>query len=414
VNFRHSYALSKPRVSTPSLTDKSALKWIAAAILGGLLAAATGAKAPYIAPNDDRRHFGDPANILFWTPGEKVAGFRNQNLIFPARAVPRGEQVYPLPESFKKLGSTRFSFDGRDLTIDEYITSYNTAGLLVIKDGVIVYEHYGLGNERDTHWTSFSVTKSVTSMLLGAAIRDGYIDHVDEPVTKYLPQLQDSAYDGVNIRHLLTMTSGVEWDETYSDPESDINTVQWPSQLLYKHLRLSARNAEPGTIFNYSTAETQLVGDLVRSATGRDLSTYLSNKIWRPFGMEQDGYWQLTAADQGEFGGSSLSATLRDYGRLGLFALGGGVLPDGSPVLTDDWLKDSVSPSHTNPRYGFQWWLGKNGVYEASGIFGQSIYVDPENGVVIAQHSARDEASNKRDWAAQSAAFRALVEAVSD
>ena len=388
------------------------MKRIFSAVIIGLFAAATLAEAPFISPADDHLYLGNPDNILFWGSKQKVAGFRNSQLISPVARVAAGPHVLELAKNTLPLGATRLVHRGRSLTIDDYFTEFNTAGLLVIKDAVIVYERYDLGNNRDTRWNSFSVAKSVTSMLLGAAIKDGYIDNVDEYVTDYLPALQGSAYDGVTIRHILHMTSGVAWDENYADPESDISTVQWSSQKLYQHLQVSQRSSAPGEVFNYSTAETQLVGDVVRSATGMSLSKYLGDRIWRPFGMESDAYWQLTAPGEGEFGGSSLNATLRDYGRLGLFALGGGTLANGEEVLTEGWMTDSVTASATNAGYGYQWWLGTGGVFEASGIFGQSIYVDPKNAIVIAQHGARDSASEQQDWDAQAAAFRAISEAI--
>ncbi|HEY5644516.1 MAG TPA: serine hydrolase, partial [Pseudomonadales bacterium] len=167
-----------------------------------------------------------------------------------------------------------------------------------------------------------------------------------------------------------------------------------------------------GDKFNYNTAETNLAGTLLRSAIGNNLSTYLSEKIWTPFGMEADAYWQLTEPGGGEFGGCCISATLRDYGRIGLFALHGGKLADGTAVLADGWMGDSVAPSKGFDGYGYFWWLYPGAVYEATGIFGQGIYIDPARNVVIALHSAREHASREEDWALQNALYGALAEAV--
>jgi len=174
------------------------------------------------------------------------------------------------------------------------------------------------------------------------------------------------------------------------------------------------RAAEPGEVFNYNTAETNLAGIVLRSAIGNNLSTYLSEKIWKPFGMEADATWNLTEPGGGEFGGCCINATLRDYGRLGMFALANGRLQDGTEVLPDDWMRDSTTPSAGNPGYGYFWWLGDEHTFGAAGIFGQGIRIDRENNVVIAVHSARDEASNRDDWAWQIALYQALTEAVSD
>ncbi|MEJ2088765.1 MAG: serine hydrolase, partial [Gammaproteobacteria bacterium] len=157
-----------------------------------------------------------------------------------------------------------------------------------------------------------------------------------------------------------------------------------------------------------------LAGTLLRAAIGNNLSTYLTDKIWKPFGMEADAYWQLTEPGGGEFGGCCINATLRDYGRLGLFALGGGVLADGTRVLPAGWMDESTTPSKGYEGYGYFWWLNPDGSYQASGIFGQGIYINEDENVVIALHSAREHASKEEDWPLQGALFAALAKAVAD
>ncbi len=299
------------------------------------------------------------------------------------------------------------------MSTGEYFTKQRVAGLLVIKDGRIVYERYGLGNDETTRWVSFSVAKSVVSMLFGAAVKDGYIKSVDESVTDYLPRLKGSSYDQSTIRNLLQMASGVVWNEDYADPESDVATATYQTLNLYEYLRHKPRNAKPGERFNYNTAETNLAGTLLRSAIGNNLSTYLTDKIWKPFGMEADAYWQLTESGGGEFGGCCINATLRDYGRLGLFALANGRLADGTEVLPASWMAESIAPSKGYNGYGYFWWLTAAGAYQAMGIFGQGIYIDPARNVVIALHSARTSASKDSDWELQNALFSALADAVS-
>lgn len=377
---------------------------LSAGLVGGLALA----DAPYIDPADDEANFGPPGQDLFWTTAQKVAGFRNLEKLALTRAVEPGQRVYELPSRPADLSDFEFEFDGETIGIEEYIRRQNVAGLLVIKEGVIVYERYELGNSADTRWLSWSVTKSVTSMLIGAAIKDGYISSVDDRVTDYLPLLRGSAYDDVRIRHLLQMSSGVEWNEDYDDPESDINTIDWDTLSVYRQLKQKKRVAEPGAEFNYNTAETNLAGSLLRAAVGNNLSTWLGEKIWRPFGMESVAYWELSEPGGGEFGGSSLSATLRDYGRIGLFALREGVLPDGSRVLPDNWMAESTAPSPAYPYYGYLWWLRGGGSFAASGIFGQAIHIEPAHSLVIAQQSAQEVASQRSDWAPRIAFFRAL------
>jgi CubicO group peptidase (beta-lactamase class C family) len=374
--------------------------------------AAPAQSAPFIDPADDAAHFGDPEQVLFWTPPQQVAGYRNMDRIVPVREVRAGDQPLALPEKPVDLAAVAFPHEGGNMTVADYLEQQSVAGLLVIKDGAIVYERYRLGNDRDTRWISYSVAKSVVSMLMGAAIRDGYIASVDEKVTDYLPRLQGSAYDQATLRNILQMASGVAWDETYDDPQSDVNQANWNTLALYDYLAGKPRSGDPGTTFNYNTAETNLVGNVLRAAIGNNLATYLEQKIWQPFGMESDASWNLTEPGGGEFGGCCINATLRDYGRLGLFALNNGRLADGTPVLPKHWMAESTTPSRGAPYYGYLWWLREGGAYQASGIFGQGIYIDPGENLVIALHSARPDADKDEDWELQAALFEAIAEAL--
>jgi CubicO group peptidase (beta-lactamase class C family) len=375
------------------------------------------ADAPTINPADDSNHFGSPEEFLFWTPEQQVAGYRNIKKIMPTRAIEAGDSTYVLPIELAELDEMRFEYDGAELSIDDYLANQAVAGLLVIKNGKIVFERYRLGNTKENVWVSFSVSKSVTSMLVGAAIKDGYIESVDEKVTDYLPRLKGSAYDQSSIRDVMQMSSGVKWNEDYADRQSDLNKLTssvtgWYTVNVYEYLRHLPRDEEPGEVFNYNTAETNLVGNLLRSAIGNNLATYLGEKIWRPFGMESDANWALTEPGGGEAGGCCISATLRDYGRLGLFAMGGGHLADGTAVLADGWMEESTSPSKGYGGYGYLWWLSSDGTYRAVGIFGQGIYINAAEGVVIATHGARPVATNQPYWKIQSAMFNAFVEAL--
>ena len=369
-------------------------------------------EAPFIDPADDATHLGPPEDILFWTPEQQVAGFRNIEKIHPTRTIPAGETPLRLPQRLVELGAVPIHHEEQTMTVDEYFQQQSVAGLLVIKDGKVAYERYGLGNSPESRWISFSVSKSVVSMLIGAALQDGYIRNVDEKVGDYLPRLKGSPYAGTSIRNILQMASGVQWNEDYADPESDVNQASWETLALYEYLGRKPREAEPGTRFNYNTAESNLVGSLLRSAVGNNLSTYLSEKIWQPFGMESNAFWSLTEPRGGEFGGCCISATLRDYGRLGLFALNDGRLADGTAVLPEKWMTESTTPSRGSEGYGYLWWLGENGDFSASGIFGQGIYIAPEERVVIALHSARPDASKRSDWSLQNAMFAALIGAL--
>lgn len=361
----------------------------------------------------DAADFGKAEDQLFWTLQQKIAGYRNMEKITWARQVPSGDNPYPLPRNETDLGGVTFTFADERWSVDDYVQRQNVAGLIVVKDGSIVYERYELGNTEHSRWLSYSVAKSVTSLLVGAALNDGYIDSIDEKISNYLPRLKNSAYDQASIRNILQMASGVAWNEDYADPQSDLNMTPWDTLQLYEYLRDRPRASLPGEVFNYNTAETNLVGTLLRAAIGNNLSTYLSEKIWKPFGMEHDAYWVLSEPGGGEFGGSSLNASLRDYARLGLFAMRNGELPGGRKVLPDGWMAESTAPSPGHAGYGYLWWLRGGNAYAASGIFGQAIHIDPDENVVIALHSARDVASNREDWALQRTLFAALIDAVS-
>ncbi|MDA0205484.1 MAG: serine hydrolase [Acidobacteria bacterium] len=377
-----------------------------------LCSASAHAQAPWIDPADDAQHLGPP-QPLTWTLQQKVSGFRNYDKIFPSRDVAPSTAPYPLPYKPVDLSGVRFEANGQQLTLDDYFIQRNIAGLLVIKNGQIVYERYGLGNTAATRWVSYSVAKSVTSMLVGAAIQDGYIDNIDEKVTDYLPRLRGSAYEQTTIRNLIQMASGVAWDETYDDPNSDVFIDDWSTLFVQRYLSAKPRVAPPGQKFNYNTAETNLVGTLLRAAIGNNLATYLSEKIWQPFGMEAVAKWTLTEAGGGEFGGCCLNATLRDYARLGLFAMSDGVLPDGTRALPNGWMDASTAPSPANEQYGYMWWLQEHGGYAASGIFGQRIYVNPEERLVVVQHAALEAAVNAQQRATQPAMETALIGALS-
>lgn len=373
------------------------------------------ADAPRLDPAEDAKHLAPAqSSILFWTPEQQVAGYRNIDQLLPTRKIKASESPLTLSEALIDLNNLKINHRDIQLTTDEYIKRQNVAGLLVIKSGKVVYERYALGNSRSSLWVSFSVAKSVTSMLVGAAIQDGYIRSVNEKVTDYLPRLKGSAYDQATIRNVLQMSSGVQWNEDYADRKSDVNSAEWDTLNLYKYLQEKPNVSKPGNKFNYNTAETNLAGTLLRSAIGNNLATYLTEKIWQPFGMESDANWQLTETGGGEFGGCCISATLRDYGRLGLFALQHGRLADGTRVLPEKWMEESTSPSKGFAGYGYFWWLGENGNYQASGVFGQGIFINPTEEVVIALHSARADASKETDWELQDALFDALTNALKD
>ena len=323
---------------------------------------------------------------LFWTQEERIVGFRNFDALYDTRPIDNGSAFLPLHPAPMDFSTLEYEVEGATYSLDEHLESHFVAGILVAKGDRILLERYRLGHDETSRWVSYSIAKSVTSMLIGAAIEDGYIRSVDEQVTDFLPRLKGTAYEGTTIRNLLHMASGVAWDEDYTDAESDVGRAGAANgMVLVDYLGGLAREADPGTRFNYNTGETNLVGSVLRAAIGNNASSYLATKVWRPL-MEHPATWSIT--EDVELGGCCIHATLRDYARIGLFALSDGVLPDGTRVLPEGWMRDSTTPSGAYPGYGYLWWLRDGGAYAGIGIFGQLIWVDPKEQVVIVTHSA--------------------------
>lgn len=312
--------------------------------------------------------------------------------------VPRGNKVHRLSQG---MPIAAFSAGGeKEKALEDFLKEQKVAGFLILQDGKIRLEHYALGHSDTNLWSSLSVAKSVTSTLVGAAIEDGYIKSVDDYVTEYIPDLKGSAYDSVTIRHLLTMTSGIRWNENYTAPDSDIarfekDTLVPGMKAIVSYMRHLPAEAQPGKKFNYSTGETHLLGALISSATQQTLSHYLSTKIWMPYGMEQAATWRLDRTGQ-EMAGCCLQMTLRDFARFGQFALEEGRI-NGQSIVPDGWFKIATQiqvPLWPGGGYGFGWWIFNNHSFQALGIHGQMIYIDPSRQLVIAINSMWPEADN--------------------
>lgn len=348
--------------------------------------------------------------LAHWSDAERLGGFRFFDKVLPSQTVKRGTSVYPLPEADRKI-DPRMTFEGEELSVDEFMEENRVSGLIAVKDGGIVLERYAFGRKPDQRWVSFSVTKSITATLAGAAIADGYIKSLDDKVTRYLPELKGGAYDAVSIRDLLTMRSGVAWNEDYADPTSDVYQVGMLPPIgglnpTLRYMKALKRAAPPGKEFLYNTGETDLAGLLVSAAVGKPLSEYLSEKIWAPFGMESDALWPKDTGGH-ERGGCCLNMTLRDYARFGLFAMSGGIA-GGKPVLPKDWMAEATRAHVAKPAYGYFWWVRKDGGYQATGIHGQGIHVLPQQGLVVAVNSAWPRGWDQNYFARQ----LAMVEAI--
>ena len=331
---------------------------------------------------------------LFMTLGERRIAFAHFDALYPTVLLPASPTPSALPTELMDLSDIAFTANEAPHTLASLLQSPHLMGLVVIQDGKVRFEHYAPDHAKDTQWVTFSVTKSVTSLLIGAAIQDGYIASADDPIVKYLPRLEGSEYGQSRIRDILQMASGIAWNEDYEDPASDVAIAGALNGVaLTDYLYSKPRVAAPGTRFNYNTAESNLVGEVLRAAIGMSAGPYLSQKIWQPMGMAFDANWLLSSPFGRETGGCCISATLRDYARLGLFALADGVLPDGTRVLPEGWITASTKPSQGYEGYGYKWWLYGEGRYGARGVFGQAIFIDPAANLVVAAHSNGQVAS---------------------
>ena len=387
--------------------------------LAAVLALAAGAAHAQVALDASKPQ--PIASILTWSPQQQATGYRTIEKIYKTHTIKRGTKVHPLPKAAKQIDPT-FTYQGKTWTTAEYMKAYRVSGLLVLKDGKIVMEKYALGRKPTDRWTSFSVAKSVTSTLVGAAIQDGKIKSINAPVTDYIPELKGSAYEGVTVRQMLMMSSGVKWNEDYTDPKSDVavagQKVTEPGvDPMVSYLRKLPRAHPPGSTFHYNTGETDLVGVLVAKATGMPMSRYASEKIWQPYGMEQDAVW-MTDPGGVERGGCCISMTLRDYGRLAQFVLDGGVA-NGKPVVPPWWTKQATRKqiSLDDPKappgagYGWFWWIAGPDEYDARGIFGQAIATFPKQRLIIVQNAAWPAATGKELSQARAAMFQAVKKA---
>lgn len=339
----------------------------------------------------------DPSDlqVLFWNDAQRSERFRAMEQWFAGHEIPAAKAARPLP-----LGAPLSAQLQRDLA--SLMQDSNAAGLMVLVDGKVAYEDYALGMGAQDRWTSFSVAKSFTSTLLGAAVKDGHIASLDDPVTKYIPGLAGSAYEGVSVRQLATMTSGVKWNESYTDPNSDVAqtnrfVIEYGPEAIVAQMKSLPREAPPGEKWVYKTGETNLIGLVVENAVGKSLAEYAQSKIVEPAGFAGGLFWMVDPRG-GNIGGCCLSLRLSDYARMGQFALegGNGVVPEGWFAEATD---SQVDFGASGFGYGYQWWTYPRASFGAQGIFGQGIALFPDKGVVFAYIGNWKQASDGEERA---------------
>lgn len=341
--------------------------------------------------------------ILFWDQATRDDRFRHMEDHFAGIETGKATHVRALPRGAALDAATVAK-------IAPLLDRINVAGIMVLQDGKVRYERYRLDFGPEQRWTSFSVAKSFTSTLLGAAVKDGALK-LSDPVTKFLPGLAGTAYDGVTVEQVATMTSGVKWNEDYADPNSDVArmlslpVVPGEAQSV-TYAKTLTREAAAGSKWVYKTLETNLLGDIVAAATGRTLADYAREKIVDPAGFAGSLFWMTDLTDR-NIGGCCLSIRLSDYARMGQWVMEG-----GQPSVMPGWFEQAAGKRVDiggGNGYGYQWWTNPMG-FGAQGIFGQYITVIPSKRLVIAVVSSNRVASGKDLGQARLALWQAIAE----
>lgn len=337
---------------------------------------------------------------------DQVESFRNMDAIFPTRVIARGGEPYVIPQGAEIDLPKTYVYDGKTLDSAKFLNDTDTTALVVVHRGKIVREDYWRGNTKDSRTISWSVGKSFISALVGIAVHEGKIKSIDDQITAYAPELKGTGYDGVTIKNALQMSSGVGWNEDYSDQNSDIarfgRALAFGGSMVEFAKTLKQARA-PGTYNLYNSMDAQVLGLVLKNATGETPSDYLSKKIWSRIGAERDAYWVLDDAGN-ELAAGGVNVTARDYAKFGLLYLHDGKW-NGEELVPADWVKASHTPdapflmpgqnenkSETSAGmgYGYFWWIPAevDGPFSAIGIYNQFIYVDPAHDLVIVKTSA--------------------------
>lgn len=327
---------------------------------------------------------------------------------FPHRMLKRGPQVRaftPRPGGLPKL---EIRDRGGVFDLYDFITTNCVEGLIVLKDGQVAFETYQHGLTPETLWHSCSLAKSFASTMVGIAVKEGAIASLDDPVTAYADL--GGRYREVTVRQLLRMTSGVRWNEDYGDPASERRRLlhiqtEWKKGGITGFMQDLPAAAPPGRRWVYNTGESYLVGAVMEGATGMNLVDYMSERFWSKVGMAQDARWWVESPHGGmAIAGSGMNACLGDYARLGRFMLENGRAGDET-LLPDGWRDEAGSPFEIDGKpvpYGYMWWIPElpdpvlKGSFQAEGIYGQYIHVNPAHGIVVAMACTRAKPGYRR------------------
>ena len=333
----------------------------------------------------------------FWDVATLVGSQSQFDEIFESRPVRKA----PSPSRLVRVAEPpiTWTFEGRELSIDDYMARNTTTGLLIARGDTILVERYQYGRTDRHRFTSWSMAKTVTAMLVGIAISEGHIRSVDDLAGAYVPELANTEYGRTSLRHLLQMSSGVRFLEDYSGSDDSSRLARDTFMLLGTGgasavSRYNERAAPPGTKFYYASAETEVLGLVLRGATKRAPAEYLQAKIWQPIGAEADAAWVIDNAGQ-EATYCCLNAVLRDYARLGLLLAHDGNWR-GQQIIPASWVMDATTVRADQPHlragtatpfagYGYQTWIhaGDRRIFTLRGVRGQLIFVYPQGKLVM-------------------------------
>lgn len=332
--------------------------------------------------------------------------FRAMDEIFPHREIAASAGAAPLPRNEQSLDLT-YEWNGGEKSLDQFLEEARTLGLIVLKDGAVIHEEYRMEAGPDDRFTSWSVGKSFVATLVAMAMRDGLIDSLDDPAEKYAAQFEGSDYGGTSLRHLLMMSAGVDFNEDYGAPDSDIDPFFFDAFIMGKNVDEMAaaieRDRPAGEDLHYVSPNTHVLSAVVRAVYDKPLAAIMEEQIWKPLDMSGDAYWsQNVQGGNGiAIGYCCLNAKLEDYARFGQFYLQDGVW-NGQRLLPEGWVTMATTPqapfqepgaTYDIVGYGLHFWVPEDadGEFQMAGVFGQYIWVDRKRGVVIARNSADPE-----------------------
>ena len=352
-----------------------------------------------------------------------VGTLSHMDEVFPVHKVAKGDVARPL-ERPAKQPTLRYSYEGRTRDLDGFLANNRNTGLLVLKGDAVLAERYQYDRRPEQRFQSYSMAKTVVGMLVGLALADGRIASIDDRAEQYVPELKGHPYGATTLRHLLTMSSGVKFTEDYGGKDDVAilasNTIFRQSAGGPAALMPFRERARPaGEKFSYASAESEVLGLVVRAAVGKPLAEYLSEKIWKPMGAEAGATWIVDAGGY-ELGYMGLNATLRDWGRLGLLLARYGEL-DGRQIIPAEWVKAATRPDAPHLRvgyatryngYGYQTWLvDEQGRFALLGVRGQAVFVDPGTRLVVV-HTAVHARARDGARAEQFALFYGLLQSL--